>query len=100
MLAAGALSSAVAVGFAALAGSRAPVIATMLAFVLAIGPLLGDVGFLGDARMALPNTRSTRIGDQTGLDPAMSLAAAIAIVFAWGAAAFAAGAWKTRTREI
>lgn len=100
VLAAAALSSAVAVGFAALTGSKAPVIATMLAFVLAIGPLLGDVTFLGDARMALPGNALARIAQQPHLDPAMGLATAVAIVLAWAAAAFAGGAWKTSTREI
>lgn len=100
VLAAGALSCAVAVGLAALTGSKAPVIATMLAFVLAIAPLLGDVGFLGDARMALPTNALARIGGTPHLVPAMGLATAIVVVLAWGSAAFAAGAWKTRTREI
>ncbi len=100
VLAAGALSGAFCVGFAALTGSKAPVIATVLACVLAIFPILGDIGELGDARSALPTNALARIGDQANLDPNTSLGLAIVVVAAWGLAAFAAGAWKTRTREI
>jgi hypothetical protein len=100
VLAAGALSSMVSVGLAALVGSKAPVIATVLAFVLAISPLLSGIGFLGDARMAIPTNALARIGDQPDQTVQMGLVTAIVVVLAWAAAAFAAGAWKTRTREI
>lgn len=100
VLAAGALSAAVSVGLAALTGSRSSVIATVLAFVLAIAPLLSGLGFLGDVRQALPTEALARIGDQPQQDLHMALTTAIVVVLAWAAAAFAAGAWKTRTREI
>jgi ABC-2 type transport system permease protein len=100
VLVAGAFSAAVSVGLAALTGSKAAVIATMLAFVLAIAPLLSGMGFLGDARQAIPTNALARIGDQPDLTPPMALVTAIIVVLAWTAAAFAAGAWRTRTREI
>jgi hypothetical protein len=100
VLAAGALSAAVSVGLSALTASRAPVIATMLAFTLAIAPLLSGIGFLGDARQAIPTNALARIGDAPGQNVHMGLVTAVVVVVAWAAAAFAAGAWRTRTREI
>jgi predicted small integral membrane protein len=100
VLAAGALSAAVAVGLAALTGSRASVITTMLAFVLAIAPLLSGLTFLGDARQVIPTNALARIGDARNQDLHMALITAIVVVLAWAGAAFAAGAWRTRTREI
>lgn len=100
VLAAGALSAIVAVGLAALTGSKAAVIATMLAFTLAIAPLLSNIGFLGDARQAIPTNALARIGDPSNPNLQMGLITAIVVVVAWAAAAFAAGAWRTRSREI
>jgi hypothetical protein len=99
-LAAAALSSAVAVGLAALVGSRGPVIGILLASELAVFNLLMGFTFLGGARKAIPNVALDRIGDAPGQAVAMTLAAAIVVVLGWAAAAFAAGAWKTATREI
>jgi hypothetical protein len=52
----------------------------------------------------MPVRRSTialaRIGDAPNQDLQMSLITAIVVVVAWAAAAFAAGAWRNRTREI
>jgi hypothetical protein len=100
VLTAGALSATVSVGLAALTGSKAAVIATMLAFTLAIAPLLSNIGFLGDARQAIPTNAVARIGDAPDLGLQMGLVTAIVVVVAWAAAAFAVGAWRTRTREI
>ncbi|HUR85804.1 MAG TPA: hypothetical protein VMY78_10700 [Solirubrobacteraceae bacterium] len=100
LLTAGALSATVSVGLAALTGSKAPVITAMLAFTLAIAPLLSNVASLGDARMAIPTNALARIGDAHIQNPHMSLGTAIVVVVAWAAAAFGAGAWRTRTREI
>jgi ABC-2 family transporter protein len=99
VLAAGAVSAAVAVGLCALVGSRGPVIAIMLAFSLALAPVLEGVSFLGDVRQAIPNVALDRIAHQPG-SIHVTLAAAIAVLAAWVAAAFAAGAWRTKTREI
>jgi len=101
VLTAGALSTTVAVGLAALTGSRAAVITTMLAFMLAIAPLLAGSPFVGEARQAIPTEAVFRIGhmDSGGFTD-MGLVSAIVVVVAWATAAFAAGAWRTRTREI
>jgi hypothetical protein len=94
------LGAAVSVGLAALVGSRGPVIAIMLGFNLAVAQLLVTLSFLGDARNALPGVAIDRIGHvvDKGLSP--TLTTAILVVLAWLGAAYAAGAWRTRTREI
>jgi hypothetical protein len=99
LLATAALSSAVAVGLSALIGSRGPVIAIVLAFNLAIAQMLVGISFLGDVRQAIPTVALARIA-HTSADVHTTLPIAIAVVAAWIAAAFAAGAWRTKTREI
>jgi hypothetical protein len=99
LLATAALSSAVAVGLSALIGSRGPVIAIVLAFNLAIAQMLVGVTFLGDLRQAIPTVALARIA-HANADVHTTLAVAIAVVAAWIAAAFTAGAWRTKTREI
>jgi hypothetical protein len=101
VLSAAALSTAMGVGVAALVGSRGPVIGILLAFFLAVEPILQQLGFLGDARGAIPSVALNRIGDLPPVsDIHVALGSAIAVVVAWAATAVAAGAWRTRTREI
>jgi hypothetical protein len=99
ILAAAAISSAVAVGLCALVGSRGPVIAIILAFNLAMAPLLEGMTFLGDVRQGIPTVALGHIAHSPGTFHT-TLAAAVAVLAAWFAAAFAAGAWRTKTREI
>jgi hypothetical protein len=101
VLAAGALSTAVAVGSSAVVGSRGPVIGVLLAFFLGISPLLEAIAFLGDGRQLVPEVAINRIGDLSA-PPGMhvTLGTAIAVVLAWITISLAAGAWRTRTREI
>jgi hypothetical protein len=101
VLAAGALSSAVAVGMSAVVGSRGPVIGILLAFFVGISPLLEAIGFLGDSRQLIPEVAINRIGDVSAA-PGMhvALGTAIAVVLGWIAFSLAAGAWRTKTREI
>jgi hypothetical protein len=100
LLASAVLGCAVAVGLAATIGSRGPVIAMLLAFELAIAPLLSQIGFLGDVRQALPTNALDRIANAPHLTIPMALATSIVVVLAWAGAAFAAGAWRTKTQEI
>jgi hypothetical protein len=101
LVASGAFGAALAVGLAALVGSRGPVIAILLASHLIFEAQLQGAGFLGDARQALPISAINRIGDQaTGLDYTVPLGTAVTVLAAWIVAALAAGAWRTRTREI
>jgi ABC-type transport system involved in multi-copper enzyme maturation permease subunit len=99
VLGAGMVSSAVAVGLCALVGSRGPVIAIMLGFTLALAPVLASMTFLGDVRYALPNTALNNLAHTTKTLHT-TIAVAIAVLAGWVAAAFAAGAWRTQTREI
>jgi ABC-type transport system involved in multi-copper enzyme maturation permease subunit len=99
VLAAGMVSSAVAVGLCALVGTRGPVIAIMLGFSLALAPVIASIGFLGDVRQAMPTVALGHIAHTTSTIHT-SLAVAIAVLVAWVGAAFAAGAWRTTTREI
>ena len=99
LLATAALSSAVAVGLSALIGSRGPVIAIVLAFNLAIAQMLVGISFLGDVRQAIPTVALARIG-HANADVHTTLGVAAAVAAAWVVAAFAAGAWRTSTREI
>jgi ABC-type transport system involved in multi-copper enzyme maturation permease subunit len=99
--ASGALGAALAVGLAALFGSRGPVIGILIAAHLVFELQLQGAGFLGDARQAIPLSAINRIGDAGGpLDYRLALGTAIAVVLAWIGAALAAGAWRTKRREI
>jgi ABC-type transport system involved in multi-copper enzyme maturation permease subunit len=101
IFASGMLGAALAVGLAALFGSRGPVIGILIAAHVVFEPQLQGAGFLGDARQAIPVSAINRIGDaSSGLDYKLALGTAIAVVLAWIAAALAAGAWRTKTREI
>ena len=101
VLASSALGTALAVGLAALVGSRGPVIAILLAVHIIFEPQLLGAGFLGEARQALPISAINRIGDQlSGFDFTIGLGTAFVVVAAWIAAALAVGAWRTNTREI
>jgi hypothetical protein len=98
---AGALASALAVGLAALFGSRGPVIGILIATHVVLEPQLQGASFLGNAREAVPTAALNRIGDQaTSVDFKVALGTAVAVIVAWIAAALAAGAWRTKTREI
>jgi hypothetical protein len=101
VLVAGALSTAIAVGLSALVGSRGPVIGAMLAFLLALQPLLAAIGFLGAARDIIPAIDLNRIaGTPLPAGIHVALVTAIAATIAWAAGALSLGAWKTASREI
>jgi hypothetical protein len=101
LLASSGFGAGLAVGLAALVGSRGPVIAILLAMHLIFEAQLQGAGFLGDARQALPISAINRIGDQAkDLDYSLALGTSVAVLVAWIVAALAAGAWRTKTREI
>jgi len=101
VLASGAVAAALAVGLAALFGSRGPVIGILIAAHLVFETQLQGAGFLGDARQALPISAINRLGEAGGgLDYQLALGTAIAVILAWITAALVAGAWRTKTREI
>ena len=100
LLLAGALGSALAVGLAALFGSRGPVIATLLAVELAISPILATLTFLGSARQVLPGQALDRIAQISLHSVPIALPVAMLVIVGWMAAAFGVGAWRTKTQEI
>jgi hypothetical protein len=101
VLAAGAMSTAMAVGLSVLVGSRGPVIGILLAFFLAVQPLLGAITLLGQTRQAIPLAGLNRIADlPVNGGPTPMLGVAIAAILAWAALSLGLGAWKTQTREI
>jgi hypothetical protein len=73
----------------------------MLAFLLALQPLVIAIAFLGRLRALMPTIAISRIGD-VALPHGISLGliGAVAALTAWGAATLGLGAWKTATREI
>jgi ABC-type transport system involved in multi-copper enzyme maturation permease subunit len=101
VLAAGAVSAGIAVGVATVVGSRGPVIGILLAFFLGVSTLLPAITFLGDTRQLVPQVALERIGDLS-MVPGMhvALGTAIAVVLGWITVSLAAGAWRTKTREI
>jgi hypothetical protein len=101
LLLAGALGTVVAVGLSAVVGSRGPVIAVLLGFELAVLPILSGLTALGGARQLIPTQALQRIaGTAHSGAVQMALITAVLVLVAWFAAAFVAGAWRTRTQEI
>ena len=102
VFASGMVGAALAVGLAALFGSRGPVIGILIAAHLVFEPQLQGATFLGDARQALPDLGDQpdrRRGERARLTSSRS-APPSPWSLAWIAAALAAGAWRTKTREI
>jgi ABC-type transport system involved in multi-copper enzyme maturation permease subunit len=89
-----------AVGFAALIGARGIAIGVLLAWQLAVGPILASITFFGVFREMVPAAASDRlrpvVDNNTHLTP-MSIAAALIVLAVWAAALLAAGAWRTAT---
>jgi ABC-type transport system involved in multi-copper enzyme maturation permease subunit len=101
VLAAAGLGTAVAVGVSAVVGSRGPVIGILLAFFLGISPLLEVIALLGGSRQLIPDVAINRIADlSTPAGDHYALGASMAVVVGWIAVSLAAGAWRTKTREI
>jgi hypothetical protein len=93
-----------ALGLSSLLGSRAQTIGILLAFRLALTPLLLSIKFLGTSREAIPGAVFDRISPQAILDSGrpqvgMSLAAAIVVLALWTGIALAIGGWRTATRD-
>jgi hypothetical protein len=97
---------ALALGVASLVGSRSMTIGGMLAFRLAVSPILLSIGPLGAAREAVPGAALERLAPhavreftrQAAQIP-MSLSVAELVVLAWAVAALAVGAWRTVSRD-
>jgi hypothetical protein len=97
---------ALALGLASLIGSRAQTIGILLAWRLAVAPLLVSISALGAGRDALPQVAFERLAPQALNEyirqgPVVSLSAGVAIVtiVLWTAAFLAVGAWRTAKRD-
>jgi ABC-type transport system involved in multi-copper enzyme maturation permease subunit len=95
-----------AVGISCLIGSRSYTIGTVLAFRLAITPLVASIGALGVVRelvpgVALQTLMPTGLGDAARQRPhiGMSVAAVAAVLVVWTVVALVAGARRDTTRD-
>jgi hypothetical protein len=93
-----------ALGLASLLGSRAQTIGILLAFFLALTPLLISIKFLGTSREAIPGAAFERLSPHAILDSGrpqvvMSHAAAVVVLVLWTGIALAIGGWRTATRD-
>jgi ABC-type transport system involved in multi-copper enzyme maturation permease subunit len=94
-------SMILALGVSAAFASRGTAIGVLIAWQLAVAPLLLAIGALGGVREALLPAAVQRLRPEAvgALTVTMSLGAAVAIVAAWSAVALAAGGWRTATRD-
>jgi hypothetical protein len=95
-----------ALGLASLAGSRSTVIGVLLAFKLAVTPILTSIPALGPGRELLPDVALTRIAPQALRDLVAngnvvptSLGAAELVLAVWALALVALGEWRTVARS-
>ncbi len=95
-----------AFGVACLTGARSYTIGIVLAWRLAVTPILASISALGIVRelvpgVALQNLTPAALGDaaQQGPRVGMSVAAVAAVLLVWAAAAVAIGAWRDTTRD-
>jgi hypothetical protein len=97
---------ALALGLASLVGSRSTAIGVMLAFRLAVTPILISIAALGVGRELLPGAALNRLAPHPmrefttqGAVVPMSVAAAELVLVIWVVALLALGAWRTVTRD-
>lgn len=96
-----------AFGIACLVGSRSYTIGILLAFRLALTPILASISALGIVRelvpgVALQGLTPTALGNSAQQGPTipMSTAAIAAVLIAWAVTAVAAGAWRDTRRDV
>jgi ABC-2 family transporter protein len=97
---------ALALGVGSLLGSRSTTIGVMLAFRLAVTPILLSIGPLGVGREVVPAAGLERLAphavreftQQAGTIP-MAQTTAILVLLAWTAVALVVGGWRTTTRD-
>ena len=105
LLLATALGYLVALGLAALLGSRAMTVGVMLAWLFPVSHLLLVIGRLGGWRRAILDPALYRVAPSS-LVPAkahppvaISLTAAVLVLALWGLVPLVAGTWRTQTRD-
>ena len=95
-----------ALGIACLVGSRSYTIGIVLAFRLALTPILASITALGIVRELVPGVglqhlAPAALGDsiRQGPDVGISVAAIAAVLIAWTVAALVVGAWRDTRRD-
>ena len=91
-----------ALGVSAAFASRGTVIGILLAWQLAVAPLLMAIGALGGLREAIPAAAMQRFRPEelgTELMIPMSLGVALAVVGVWVVVPLAIGGWRSATRD-
>jgi hypothetical protein len=95
-----------ALGVASLVGSRSTTIGVLLAFRLAVIPILSQFGFLGASREALPGPAVERLAParlandvRHSADLHMALGTAVLVTVLWTVVSLGVGAWRTQTRD-
>jgi ABC-type transport system involved in multi-copper enzyme maturation permease subunit len=96
----------VALGLASLVGSRSTTVGVLLAWRLALTPILMGIGFLGVLRELVPGAALERIAPvaiagftRQGATVPMSVSASVLVLAAWAIAAVAIGLWRTLRRD-
>jgi hypothetical protein len=91
-----------AIGLAALLGSRATAVGLLVAWQLAVSPLLLSIDQLGVVRELVPRAAELRLQPVAGhaLGFGMSPVTAVAVLTAWTAALLAAGARRTVRMDV
>jgi ABC-type transport system involved in multi-copper enzyme maturation permease subunit len=94
------------VGLSCLLGSRSYTIGTVLAFRLAVTPIVASIGVLGVVRELVPGVvlqslQPAAFGGAARQGPpiGVSVAAAAAVLVVWTVIALVAGAWRDTTRD-
>jgi hypothetical protein len=97
---------ALAVGLASVIGSRAQTVGILLAWRLAVSPLLLSISAMGVGRDALPQAAFERLAPHAlneyirqGPVVSMSILPALVTIVLWTAVALGVGAWRTATRD-
>jgi hypothetical protein len=95
----------IALGLGALLGSRSATVVVLLAWTLAVAPILLSIAFLGRAREGLPNAAIQRFTPHQVTRyvphehvPMSTWVAAVTLVV-WAVVALVLGSWRTQTRD-
>ena len=93
-------------GVASVINSRAYTIGILLAWRMAVGPILASIGALGIYRAAVPDVGFDRLAPSGvkefvtgGSGVGVSAGTSVFVLLLWMAAAAGAGAWRTATRD-
>jgi hypothetical protein len=95
------------IAVACLTGSRSYTIGIVLAWTLALSPIIASISALGIVRELVPRVALVRIAPSAlsdtlsqGRGVPMTIAAAIAVLVGWTVVLLAAGAWRDTHRDV